>query len=219
MALDDELRRRVRHGAIYLAPLVAPLLILAGAAVYARAHERQWSSVPGARQVWMIFAAVAVIGVVAQVAGWLLDRRRPLLGLAVSAACWGVAWFVLMTAAGRSGTFNEASHLARVLQRENADARAVYNYHCYLRGLPFYLRHSIHLVLPSEDDIELARTNHPDADVFPSHDDLVAALRGDARVFVVLPIRYREPLQADVGRPLAVLETTARYALVSNQSR
>jgi 4-amino-4-deoxy-L-arabinose transferase-like glycosyltransferase len=217
VVLDDNLRRRARRGAIYLAPLVAPLVILAGAAVYAHGHAREWSGVPGGMKVWPIFAAVAALGMVAQSAGWLLDRRRPLLGLAVSAACWGVAWFVLMAAAGRAGSLNETSHLVRILRREGAEASAIYNYRCYLRGIPFYLRHPIHLVQPSEDDIELARTKHPDPDVFPSLDDLVAALRGEPRVFVILPVRYFEKLQAAAGRTLAVLETTARYVLVSNQ--
>jgi hypothetical protein len=105
----------------------------------------------------------------------------------------------------------------RILRREGAEASAIYNYRCYLRGIPFYLRHPIHLVQPSEDDIELARTKHPDPDVFPSLDDLVAALRGEPRVFVILPVRYFEKLQAAAGRTLAVVETTARYVLVSNQ--
>jgi 4-amino-4-deoxy-L-arabinose transferase-like glycosyltransferase len=218
VVLDDILRRRARRAAIWLAPLVAPLAILAGAAVYAHGHAREWSSVPGGMQVWPIFAAVGALGVAAQAAGWLFDRRRrPLLGLAVSSACWAVAWFVLMAAAGRAGSLNETRHLVHVLRREGAEARAVYNYRCYLRGIPFYLRHSIHLVQPSEDDIELARTKHPDPDVFPSLDDLVAALRGEPRVFVILPIRYLERLQTAAGRPLSVLETTARYVLVSNQ--
>lgn len=216
--LDDNLRRRVRRAPIYLAPLVAPLAILAGAAVYAHGHARQWSSVPEGMKVWPIFAAVAALGVAAQAAAWLLDRRRPLLGVAVSAACWAVAWFVLMTAAGRAGSLNETRHLVHVLRREGAEASAVYNYRCYLRGIPFYLRHSIHLVQPSEDDIELARTKHPDPDVFPSLDDLVAALRAEPRVFVVMPTRYLERLEAAVGHPLIVLETTARYVLVSNQA-
>jgi 4-amino-4-deoxy-L-arabinose transferase-like glycosyltransferase len=219
VVLDDNLRRRARRAPIFLAPLVAPLAILAGAAVYAHGHAREWTRMPGGMQVWMIFAAVGVLGVAAQAAAWILDRRRPLLGLAVSAACWAVAWFILMAAAGRAGTFNETSHLVRVLRHEGADARAVYNYRCYLRGIPFYLRHSIHLVQPSEDDIELARTKHPDPDVFPSRDDLVAALRGDARVFVVLPARYFDSLQTAAGRPLAILATTARYVLVSNQGK
>jgi 4-amino-4-deoxy-L-arabinose transferase-like glycosyltransferase len=218
VVLDDILRRRARRAAIWLAPLVAPLAILAGAAVYAHGHAREWSSVPGGMQVWPIFAAVGALGVAAQAAGWLFDRRRrPLLGLAVSSACWAVAWFVLMAAAGRAGSLNETRHLVHVLRREGAEARAVYNYRCYLRGIPFYLRHSIHLVQPSEDDIELARTKHPDPDVFPSLDDLVAALRGEPRVFVILPTRYLERLQTAAGRPLSVLETTARYVLVSNQ--
>jgi 4-amino-4-deoxy-L-arabinose transferase-like glycosyltransferase len=219
VVLDDHLRGRARRAAIWLAPLVAPLAILAGAAVYAHGHAREWSSVPGGMQVWPIFVAVGALGVAAQAAGWLFDRRRrPLLGLAVSSASWAVAWFVLMAAAGRAGSLNETRHLVHVLGREGAEARAVYNYRCYLRGIPFYLRHSIHLVQPSEDDIELARTKHPDPDVFPSLDDLVAALRGEPRVFVILPTRYLERLQADAGRPLAVLATTARYVLVSNQT-
>jgi 4-amino-4-deoxy-L-arabinose transferase-like glycosyltransferase len=218
--LDDNLRQRARHGALYMAPLVAPLLLLAGAAVYAYGHARQWSSLPGGMKVWPIFAAVGALGVAAQAAGWILDRRkRPLLGLATAAACWAVAWFILMAAAGRAGTLNEASHLARVLRREGADARAVYNYRCYLRGIPFYLRHSIRLVQPSEDDIELARTKHPDPEIFPSRDDLIAALRAEPRVFVVLPTRYLDGLKADTGQPLTVLESTARYVLVSNRGK
>ncbi|HYV86121.1 MAG TPA: phospholipid carrier-dependent glycosyltransferase [Patescibacteria group bacterium] len=218
VVLDANLRGRARRGVLFLAPLVAPLLLLAAAAVYAHGHAREWSSVPGGMQVWPIFAAVAALGVAAQTAGWLLDRRgRTMLGLATAAACWAVAWFILMAAAGRAGTLNEASHLARVLRREGADAGAVYNYRCYLRGIPFYLRHTIRLVQPSEDDIELARTKHPDPAVFPGRDELVAALRGDTRVFVVLPTRYLDGLSADAGGPLTVLERTARYVLVSNQ--
>src|SRR5258706_7694829 len=163
----------------------------------------------------VVAVAVASLALGALLIGHLLARRgRHLKALAAAALIWMAACYTLLVGIGRVNFLNETKHFASVLRQERRGNEVVYAYQCYLRGLPFYLRETVGLVLPHSDDIRLAKESGHSPGTFPGQEAFLSSLHGDARMFVVVRVEDLQALQAIAGRPLFILARSDQTDLV-----
>src|SRR4029077_9474228 len=202
---------------LFLWPTILLIVIAAVAAVIDRRREA-WVFLDESWTGALVGVAAASLALGALLLGHRLARRgRHLTGLAAIALLWMAACDALFVGYGRLNFLNETGYFASVVRQERRGNEAVYGYQCYLRGLPFYLRQTVGLVMPHSDDIRLAMESGRSSGTFPGETAFLSSLRGDARVFVVVREEDLQGLQVNVGRPLYILARSEHDALVSNR--
>ena len=215
-ALDRRLEQE-RHLSLFLWPSILMIVLAAGAAVFDRRREG-WVFLDESWTGAVVGLAVASLAVGALLVGHRLARRgRHLTGLAAAALLWMAACYALFMGIGRVNFLNETRNFASVLRQERRGSEMVYAYQCYLRGLPFYLRETVGLVLPHSDDIRLGMEYRHDSRSFPGEQTFLSSLHGDARMFVVVREEDLLSLQGIAMRPLYILARSNQYELVSNR--
>jgi len=231
---------------LYMLPLLPPIALLIASALESRLEQERplilflWPSilliVLGAvaavidrpRKGWvfldetwtgaMVGVAAACLALGALLVGHRLARRgRHLTGLTAAALMWMAACYALFAGIGRVNFLNETRNFASILRQERRGNEPVYAYQCYLRGLPFYLRQTVGLVLPHSDDIRLGMESGHSPGTFPGEKAFLSSLRGDTRMFVVVREEDLQALQAIAGRPLYILARSDQHDLVSNR--
>jgi 4-amino-4-deoxy-L-arabinose transferase-like glycosyltransferase len=213
--LDRRLEEK-RHLRLFLWPSILLILLAAGAATTGR--RRDWVFLDDSWTGAVVGVAVAALALGALLVGYRLARRgRHLTGLAAAALLWMAACYALLIGIGRVNFLNETRNFASVLRQERRGGESVYAYQCYLRGLPFYLRETVGLVLPHSDDIRLGMEYRHDSRSFPGEQAFLSSLHGDARIFVVVRDEDLRSLQQIARRPLYILARSNQHDLVSNQ--
>ena len=214
--LDRRLEEE-RHLRLFLLPSILLILLAAGAAATGR-RRADWVFLDTPWTGAMVGVAVAALALGALLLGHRLARRgRHLTGVAAAALLWMAACYALLMGIGRVNFLNETRNFASVLRQERRGDEAVFAYQCYLRGLPFYLRETVGLVLPHSDDIRLGMESRHDARAFPGEQAFLFSLHGDARIFVVVRHEDLLSLQQIAGRPLYILARSNQHDLVSNR--
>jgi 4-amino-4-deoxy-L-arabinose transferase-like glycosyltransferase len=215
-SLESHLEQE-RHLRLFLWPTVLLIVLAAGAAVIERRREG-WVFLDEAWTGKVVGVAVASLALGALLLGHRLARRgRHLTGLAAAALLWMAACYALFMGIGRVNFLNETRNFASILRQERRGNEPVYAYQCYLRGLPFYLRETVGLVLPHSDDIRLGLESGHSPWTFPGEKAFLASLHGDTRMFVVVREEDLHALQVIAGRPLYILARSDQHDLVSNR--
>jgi len=168
--------------------------------------------------VLLLCLMLAALAAVAFLAGSVAARRdRPLVGLGVAALVWMAGWCSALAFVGRLNYYNETKRFAIVLRQEMRAGEPVFGYHCYLRGLPFYLRGTIGLVSPHSDDLRFGRKYGHDPDTFQDEPSFLRLLAGGRRVFAVVRNGDLQALQKRIGRTLYILARSEAHDLVTNR--
>ena len=214
-ALDRRLEEN-HHLKLFLWPSI--LLIVLAAAAATTGRRRSWVFLDESWTGVVVGVAVAALALGALLLGHRLARRgRHLTGIAAAALLWMAACYALLIGIGRVNFLNETRNFASVLRQERRGDEEVYAYQCYLRGLPFYLRETVGLVLPHSDDIRLGMEYRHDSRSFPGEAAFLSSLNGDARIFIVVRHADLRSLQQVAGRPLYILARSDHHDLVSNR--
>jgi len=194
------------------------LLIVAAGTIVLRNGPGEWDFLRRAGIGWPLLLSVAVLAGGAVLLGYALARHGRRVGaLLATAFLWMAACYSIFAVIGRIGFLNNTRQFANVLRAEGFAAEPVYAYHCYLRGLPFYLDETVGLVSPHSDDLRLGRITRHDTGTFREEADLLASLQGPGRVFVVLRRGDVQELQRRVAQPLFILARSLEHDLVSNR--
>jgi len=194
------------------------LALVAAGTVVLRQRREDWEYLKRAGVGWPLLLSVLVLAGGAMLLGHLLaGRGRHLAAVATTACLWMTACYAVFAVVGRIDYFNMTRRFASVVRAERLAAEPVYSYQCYLRGLPFYLGETVGLVSPHSDDLRLGRITRHDPRTFLEEAELLAALRGDRRVFVVLRRQELRALQSLAARPLFILAWSQGHVLVSNR--
>jgi 4-amino-4-deoxy-L-arabinose transferase-like glycosyltransferase len=215
-ALESRLEQE-RPLRLFLWPTILVILIAAGAAVIDRPRkgwvflDENWTGA-------VVGVAAACLALGALLVGHRLARRgRHLTGLTAAALMWMAACYALFVGISRVNFLNETRNFASVLGQERVGNEPIYAYQCYLRGLPFYLRETVGLVLPHSDDIRLGMESGRSPASFPGEKGFLSLLHGDARIFVVVREEDLQALQAIARRPLYILARSDQHDLISNR--
>lgn len=89
----------------------------------------------------------------------------------------------------------------------------VVGYHCFLRGLPFYLDRPVPQV-GKVDDFRAPQARPSAPESFWTEERFQAALRGPGRAFLTVDLDHLDKLQANAGRPLYVIERNGKWLLL-----
>lgn len=196
---------------------VGPMVLIAGAAILWIRSREEIVAIRADASASLVASVAGLVAIAAIACVILVRSGRPLAGLGALGGLSTVAAYVVLTVIGAQNFHNETRYFAKVLGEEMRQGERVFAYRCYLRGLPFYLSSTVGVVAHDSDDIEIGRSFAHDSGSFVSDADLLDALKGDARTFVVLRRPRLLGLQRRIGRPLYVLARSELHDLVSNR--
>lgn len=176
----------------------------------------RWPGIGRYLDPWLVTASLPVA---AGCAALLLAARRQRLAsaLAIVAAILTAiltalplfqVGFLESLSAGRFGrTLLEAERLR--------PDEPVVGYHCFLRGLPFYLGRTVPQV-GTVDDFRAPEARPSAPESFWTEKRFQAAVQARDRLFLTVDLDHLEMLQGSAGRPLYVVDRNGEWLLLSN---